>query len=310
MTLNTLRTTTLEIVPPIDYPPVDHKGTRHRVLLLRRSFAEGHVVIALCSGLYLLVAVLLDFKYKIFPNDAVSRMANGFYVLYSRDPHLAAIGFVWNPGQSMLDIVPLLFWHLWPDLASHDFAGSLASVFCMVGAVHQLRGALSEWGLRALPRLVLTGLFALNPMIWYYAANGMSEALYLFTLIAATRYLSRWVRRGDVRSLVFAATALALCYLAGNEALGSAFLASLVVFLVSLRRSGNGLRARIMISATDVTIFALPFIANVCRLGRYQLRNHRRPLRADFFSVWKQCSTWGISPRIDGQIALTQFSYR
>ena len=107
------------------------------------------------------------------------RMANGFYVLYSRDPHLAAIGFVWNPLQSVADIVPLLFYHLWPALATRDMSGTIVSSLCMAGATYQLLCAFREWGVPRAPRLVLIALFAINPMVIFYGANGMSEALYL-----------------------------------------------------------------------------------------------------------------------------------
>ena len=111
--------------------------SRHRVRRILKVIltSEGGIVGLLCLATYLTVAVLLDFVFLVLPGDAVSRMANGFYVLYSRDPHLAAIGFVWNPGQSIADLVPLLFNHLWPALASHDMAGSIVSALCMTGAV-------------------------------------------------------------------------------------------------------------------------------------------------------------------------------
>ena len=139
--------------------------------------------------------MLLDFKYHAFTGDAFSRMANGFYILYSRDRHLAAVGFVWTPLQSMADLVFLLGNHLWPALSHNDMAGSLVSALAMAGAVYQIRSALREWGLSRVPRLVLTACFALNPMILFYGGNGMSEGLYLFTLVASTRYLLRWMRR-------------------------------------------------------------------------------------------------------------------
>ena len=56
---------------------------------------------------YLAVALWLSALDLVFP-DAMSRVANGYYVLFSRDPHLAAIGFVWNPLPS-LAAIPLLF---------------------------------------------------------------------------------------------------------------------------------------------------------------------------------------------------------
>ena len=45
------------------------------------------------------------------------------------------------------------------------------------------------------PRLVLVAFFALNPMILLYGGNGMSEGLYIFTLVVSTRYLLRWVQQ-------------------------------------------------------------------------------------------------------------------
>ena len=91
------------------------------------------------------MAILLDFKYQILPLDAVSRMANGYYVLWSNDPHLAAVGFVWSPLQSFADIPFLLFKPLFPVLATHELAGSIVSVLAGAGAVHQVHAALREW---------------------------------------------------------------------------------------------------------------------------------------------------------------------
>jgi hypothetical protein len=219
------------------------------------------LVAGLAFTAYLVVAILLDFVYHTLPGDAVSRMANGFYVLYSRDPHLAAMGFVWTPLTSIADMVPLLGKDLWPALASHDFAGSLVTVFSMTGAVHQLRSALREWGVRRGARLTVTALFALNPMILFFAANGMSEALYLFALVAGTRYLLRWVRQDDARSLAFAAISLGLGYLARNETTGAAFLATLVVFAVSYSRAASARRTRqrLLTAATDAMLLIGPF---------------------------------------------------
>ncbi len=222
-----------------------HRGSRHRRPVL---------------AVYLTIAFILDFKTLSFNGDAVARMANGFYVLYSGDPHLAAIGFVWNPLQSILDILPLLFKDLWPSLASHDMAGSIVSVLCMVGAVHQVRAALREWGVLRGPRLLMTLIFAINPMILFYSGNGMSEALYLFTLIATARYLARWLRYDDLRSLIYAAVTLGLCYLARNEAVLPAILAGALVLAASYGREQGPRRERRMRALTDSIIFLLPFL--------------------------------------------------
>ncbi len=224
----------------------------------RRLVREGRIVFLLAVGIYLVVAFLLDFKYRTFAGDAFSRMANGFYVLYSRDPHLAAVGFVWTPLQSIADLVFLLGNHLWPALSHNDMAGSLVSALAMAGAVYQICAALREWGVSGTLRLVLTTCFALNPMILYYAGNGMSEGLYIFTLVASTRYLLRWVRRGDLRSLAYAAVVLGVSYLARNEAAGAVMAGTFAVAAVSYSRADGRRPSRLRTAMSDVTIFAAP----------------------------------------------------
>jgi hypothetical protein len=219
---------------------------------------EGLVVFLAALAVYLIVAILLDFKYRSFNGDAVSRMANGFYILYSRDAHLAAVGFVWTPLQSMGDLLFLLGNDLWPALSHNDLAGSLVSSLAMAGAVYQILAALREWKVSLAPRLVLTTFFALNPMILFYAGNGMSEGLYLFTLIASTRYLLRWIRQGDLRSLAYSGVALGFSYLTRNEAFLGAVAGTMVVGAVSYWRSDGDRPLRIRTAMADLTIFAIP----------------------------------------------------
>ena len=222
--------------------------------------SEGGAVFFLALALYLVIGVLLDFHFKTFQDDAFSREANGFYVLYSLDPHLSAMGFVWNPGMSVADLVPLLFYPLWPPLATHIFAASLASALFMAGAVYQVYWTLREWGVGRPVRLVLLVVMALNPMILYYAGNGMSEGLYLFTLVATSRYLLRWLREDDLRSLVYAGTALGFCYLVRNEAAAAALLAGAVVVTVRFLREMPPSGKKVWSALTDLTIFEIPFI--------------------------------------------------
>ena len=226
-----------------------------------RLTSEAGVVALIAFTIYLTVAILLDFKYQILPLDAVSRMANGYYVLWSRDPHLAAVGFVWSPLQSFADIPFLLFKPLFPVLATHDLAGSIVTVLVGVGAVYQVHAALREWAVRRGPRLALTLVFGLNPMILYYAGNGMSDMLYTFLLVMTTRYLLRWLCDGGLRPLVYAGSALGLAYLDRYEAIGAAGMSAVVVLGVSYWRSQGRVRARIMAASADVTIFLSPLVA-------------------------------------------------
>ena len=202
-------------------------------------------------------------------------MANGFYILYSGDPHLAAVGFVWEPLQSIADMVVLLGNHLWPALSHNDMAGSLVSALAMAGAAFQMCAALREWGVTRAPRLVLTAFFALNPMILYYGGNGMSEALYLFTLITSTRYLLRWMRCGDLRSLAYSAVALGFCYLTRNEAALAALLGGLAVGVVSYSRAQGRRVSRLRTGLSDLAIFGVPAFTAAVGWAIRQLRDHR-----------------------------------
>ncbi len=94
----------------------------------------------------------------------------------------------------------------------------------------------------------------------YFSGNGMSEALYLFTMILTSRYLLRWLRRGDLQSLVYSAAALGVAYLARNEAVGSAVLAGPAVMFITYRTSRGLRQTRVMSALTDGVIFLSPVI--------------------------------------------------
>jgi hypothetical protein len=251
-------------VGPLDVTPEASPGVepRHGRANLRTRprylITEGRAVFLSCFGINFAVAWLLDLSYRAFTDDAFAHMGNGFYILYSRDPHLAAVGFVWPPLQSIADMILLLGNHVWPALSHNDMAGSLVSALAMAGAAFQIAASLREWGTSRIPRILLTASFALNPMILLYAGNGMSEGLYVFTLVAATRYLMRWIRRGDLRSLAYSGIAVACSYLVRYESVGSLALACLVVGVVSFSRADGARKSKIKTGLSDLMIFAAP----------------------------------------------------
>ena len=215
---------------------------------------------SLAWGAYMAAAVLIVLVAHSIIGDAWSRVANAYYVLYSRDPHLAAIGFVWNPLPS-LAVIPLLpFKAVWPDMVATGFAGSIFTALCMAGAVWQVHGIATDWQVRRSGRLLVTLLFAFNPMIVYYAANGMSEAPFMLALLAAVRYLSRWATSHQVLPLSVAGLAMAAAYLIRYEAVVAAAGAVGVVILLSALRRSGGRRERVGEGMADAAVFAAPFI--------------------------------------------------
>jgi hypothetical protein len=215
----------------------------------------------IAAAIYLVLAVVSVLVLDMMPGDSLSRVAIAQRVMFSRDPHLAAVGFVWNPLQT-LPLVPLVPVKLvWPDFVRLGFAAAMVSVAFMAGAVYQLHAILRDFGVRPLPRVLLTALFALHPMILYYAVNGMSEAMLLFFLLIAVRQLGNWLWSRDTLRLVYAGLALGIAYLSRYEALAPAAAAVALVLLVSLLRSRGQAWDRIAIALSDTLIIGIPVAA-------------------------------------------------
>jgi 4-amino-4-deoxy-L-arabinose transferase-like glycosyltransferase len=208
---------------------------------------------------YLFLGGLIVFKAGSIPIDTWARVGNAYYALYSRDPHLGAIGFVLPPVPT-LAILPLLpFKAFFPALATSAFAASITSAAFMAGAVVLLRRILND--LAVAPRLtwLLVALFALHPMIAYYGANGLTEAPFVFCLLWATSSFLRWLDRGGLADLVRLAMGLAIGYLTRYEFIAAAPLAIAAVALVSYLRAEGSRSNRRVTAAADAVIAGLPF---------------------------------------------------
>ncbi|MGH9074970.1 MAG: ABC transporter, partial [Acidimicrobiales bacterium] len=217
------------------------------------------MVFTLALAGYLTVAALLVFHYHILVGDALARVANAYYVLYSRDPHLAAIGFVWNPLPSLAEILLLPFKALWPALVTDGFAGNILSAAAMAGAVAALNGTLAEARLRRPVRCLLVLGFAAHPLVVLYAGNGMSEAPFLLFLLLATRTLARWLRSGGVAPLVGTGVALGLAYLVRYETLAPGAVATGLVLVVGYARAAGDRRRRRDTALVEAGLVAAPF---------------------------------------------------
>lgn len=225
-----------------------------------RSFAhERRLSFWLPLVVYLAAAFGLVIGAHNIVGDAWSRVGNAFYVLYSRDPHLAAIGFVWNPLPSVLMMPLLLLRPLFPALVEMGFAANVVSALCMAAAVWQLHGTVADLGLGRPLRVTFTTLFAMHPMVVLYGANGMSEAPFLLFLIIAIRQLARWLRSPEVVPLVFAGLALALAYFTRYEAVAAAVAAALVVAAVGYTRASGDRATRAVTAIADALVVGVPF---------------------------------------------------
>lgn len=220
------------IAPDVTAPPSTATGEAPP----RRGTWALFVVL---STLYFAVGAVLVLRYNLFDPDAPSRVANAGYVFLSRDPHLSAIGFVWNPLPSLAQIPVLAFADWWPALKTHGLAATVQSALFMAGAALMVRGIAVDRGVRPMWRWLAVSCFALQPMIVVYGASGMSEAAEIFCIVWCTRHLLRWVRSRREGDLALAGIALGVGYLARYEVVVAGAGAALVVAAVTLYGARN-----------------------------------------------------------------------
>jgi hypothetical protein len=195
--------------------------------------------------LYLAVGYWLQVRHGFILGDSLSRVSAAQGVLFSRDPHLAAIGFIFTPLTAMVQIPFVALSPLWPPMTAFAYSGTIMSAGFMAGAVTQILGMGTD---RGLPRGyvgAITVLFALNPMIVFYGANGMSEAPFIFFVSWAVRRLITWMVDDDVHHLVAAGgIAMGLSYLTRYDAVGCIAAAGILVGVTTYRRARTAPRWR------------------------------------------------------------------
>lgn len=227
---------------------------------LPRVTTDLAVALALAS-LYLTVGAILSLVHHSIAGDAWSRVGNAYYVLYSRDPHLAAMGFVWNPLPSMLALPWLPFMSAWPPLVRDGFIMNIWSAIFMALAAQQIFGTLRDLRLSWLLALAVTLCFALHPIIIQYGANGMTEALFILLLVVVVRHLAQWSRSNQTAPLAVAGIALGVAYLVRYEAAAvGAAVGALVLWLVFKRTAGSR-RERTIAAVADGLVLGAPVAA-------------------------------------------------
>jgi hypothetical protein len=186
---------------------------------------ETMLIFVLSLLLNLILAYFLYFVWHIGNSDALSRTANAYYVLYSREPHLAAIGFVWPPLPSILQL-PLLF--ITKALGIVTFTGSLISALFGALSMALMNRLLANLKFPAWMRWVLIILLQFHPDTWYLFSAGMAEPIFLFFILAAL--LGMNTMPNSMRSWVIVGISLTAAFFVRYEAM--AMIAAVVLAIV------------------------------------------------------------------------------
>lgn len=214
--------------------PTEAEIDSARVPYRRWGLAAAFVGLAV---LYAGIGLWLSFGHGLIMGDALSRVASARFVLFSRDPHLAAMGFVFTPLTTVLELPLVAIMNPWPQLLAHAVPAIIVSSLFMSGAVLTLMRLCVDRGMSRAWSYGLGAAFALHPLIIYYGANGMSEASFLFFLAIAVRCLQRWMASDDVHDLVFVGLSLSGAFLVRYDGLAAAVAIGVCVLVTSWRRN-------------------------------------------------------------------------
>lgn len=222
--------------------------------------SDATAVLVGAALLYLVVGLVLVLHYDAVMEDALSRVSAAQAVVASREPKLAAIGFVWTPLPA-LDFLPFIWLKaVWPDLVRVGLLAVVQSALAMGFAVRVLLQILADLEVGRRTRLALTAAFALQPIIIFYGANGMTEALMIAVLLVAVRRTMLWSRDGRWQHLVLVGGALAVGYLVRYEVIAVGVAATvLVAGTVAVRERGRPQRWRAV--GADAVLVGLPVLA-------------------------------------------------
>jgi hypothetical protein len=215
---------------PADTP----SAKRERRAAPRRlgNFQESALLFVILYAIYAFIGYRLVVDQHVVVLDGLSRLAHAYFAWYNEPAKLASIGFEWPPVMTMV-FLPLA---LIKPLATSFAALPLTSALFGAGLVVMVNRILSTFGMRLVLRLPLVLLFAANPMLVYYAANGMAEVVYLFFLVLALFFLIRWYRSGHTHTLALCGGAIALGALARYELIAFAIVMGVgILWIIATR---------------------------------------------------------------------------
>ncbi len=199
-------------------------------------------------------ALLLYFVFFIGNRDAVSRTAHAYYVLFSREPSLAAIGFVWPPLPSLLQIpiVPVFRLLGHPTLAG-PFISSIFGALSLV--VFNI--LLDKLDIPQIYRWIFLVLLQFNILFLYLSSSGMAEPIGLF-LIMATLWGYLEINK-KIRSWVICGLSLGLAFFVRYEAIA---LTAGVIVAVMIFELGQNKNWKVELEGR-ILVILVPFVYGV-----------------------------------------------
>lgn len=197
-----------------------------------RAMVEGSVLFAIATAGYGALGIWLLRDKHLIVGDGFARLSHAYFVWWNLPPKLTAIGFIWPPVATLVflpfaAVKPLATSLIALPLMSAVFGGLLLVV------LDRLFQLVRMTRLRRYPLLVA---FGVNPMVAFYASNGMAEIVYLFFLVAAVYAFLRWYLTRAPGALIVASVCFALGILSRYEVFIWAAVLTVTIALTAIRQ--------------------------------------------------------------------------
>ncbi len=167
----------------------------------------------------MIYGIYLGYFREVLLGDAVSRTANAFYVLSSKPYRLTSMGLVWNPLPSFLQLPFVALSKWWRPFVTKGIGAAFITAFFAAWQGKRLVSTFYRLEVEKLPAVILTLLFCLNPYIFFYGANGMSEIIFMAFLVQIVCAFSLWIQKGAARYLITVAAGFVGLFLTRYEAI-------------------------------------------------------------------------------------------
>jgi hypothetical protein len=155
----------------------------------------------------------------ILLNDAFSRTANAFYVLYVKPVRLASMGFVWNPLPSIFQLPFVELSKIWRPIVSAGISAVIITSFSAAFSALILFEVFTRFNIQKKYSIFIIFLYVTNPFIFFYGMNGMSEQIFFLAAIYVVANMTLWMREGSPEYIIKIAFALAFAFFCRYEAI-------------------------------------------------------------------------------------------